>query len=379
MAWLLYLSARGAPLTPLQVAFLVTHGVGTGLTLLWWWALYRRLIGRPVGPSRDFVCALKEQPQIPPPPPNPNLDVWKPWFSLYGPLFLELKYGTGRIPTAWRARVHEAAAFRFYVEDRLPEAIEAAEKAIHNGTRPGLWAVKLLSIARAELDARENCVRIEQPPFVFELPAGDRGYDGLIGIAEACAARVRSLLGLPKQPTVFALLDEEQLRRDAGSSWGYMARKRAFSKICLLRPAGDGLLEASTGLLHEYVRLGVCLATAGRAPRWLTEGLAECVLLEIPEHVPGGPQPAIGLRRLRPSEKVLESMVRRSRLDAMADRGATAYGLVRRLLDTYGESAMRQFVTDLATRSEAKAFRSAFGLSQREFEREWAARAGEVA
>jgi len=379
MAWLLYFSARGAPLTSLQAALLVTHAVGAGLTLLWWWAFCRRLVGRPVGPSRDFVCALKEQPQTPPPPPNPNLEVWKPWFSLYGPLFLELNNATGRVPTAWRGRAHEYAAHRFYVEDRLTEAIRAAEQAIRNGTRPGLWAVKLLSIARAELGAREASKRVEHPPFVFELPETDDQYQALVEVADACSARVESMLGFARRPTMFTLLDPEDLRRDAGSRWGYLVPKKGFAKICLLRPSQDGRTEASIGLVQEYVRMALHELTHGRAPMWLTEGLADWMVCDVLAHVPTTEESPGQPRRLALSEKALDFMVRRSPIDRMAATGATAQGIVRHLIETYGEAAMAQFVRDLAHRTEARAFRAAFGQSQHQFERQWAARTKDVA
>jgi len=366
-----YFASHPWPLAPLEIALLLVQIVSAGLSLLWWWALYRRLIGRPVGPSVEFAASLRPRPEAPPPPPDPNLEVWKPWFRLYGPLFLELNNATGRIPTAWRGRAHEHAAYRFYMQDRLPEAVSSAQKALRCGTRPGLWVVKLMSIARAELDARESSRRVEHPPFVFELPEDDRQYDVLIQVAGACRARVESMLGFSPGATMFMLLNEEQLRRDAGSRWGYVAPKRGFVKICLLRSPQDGLAEASVGLVHEYVRLAVRTSSNGRAPDWLSEGLAQLVVSESVTGLFHAVTPPEAVRRLRPTERVLDFVWGRSRLDRMAAMGATASAIVRHIIDTYGESAVRQFVQGLAARSERSAFREAFGLSPRQFEHEW--------
>ncbi len=345
------------------------------------WGIMRRLVGRPVGPSTEFAAGLRPRPVTPPAPPDPNREVWKPWFRLYGPLFLELKYATGLVPDAWRGRVHEAAAYRLYMEDRLPEALEAAEKALRCGSRAGVWAVKLLSIAGAEVEAREQSTRVEAPPFAFELPADDRRFDALVEVAGLCGGRVEALLSYPKAPTTFTLLRAEELRRDAGSPWGYLAIKAPYRKICLLRPHEDAPLAASMALVYQYVVLAVHELSRGCAPRWLIDGLGQWMVREVLDAAPLPPSPP-PTPQLEPSsvaERTLELLVRGSRFDRLTASDATAHALVAHLIETYGEAAMAQFVANLAHQSEGRAFRRAFGVSQRRFEREWRRRAQKVA
>jgi hypothetical protein len=45
--------------------------------------------------------------------------------------------------------------------------------------------------------------------------------------------------------------------------------------------------------------------------------------------------------------------------------------VVERLLAHFGEAALREFVTRLATQSEGHAFGHTFGQSERRFEHEW--------
>ena len=327
-----------------------------------------RLSGRHVGPSRDFARALVPRPVALPPPPSPHRNRWQPWFRLWGPAWLDIRQGLATEPGFWPGYEHARMAYRAYLEDRLPECIAAAEKALSCGTRPRSWPARMVCAASVELEAREQAVRVARSPFVYELPADDRQYDSLMDVAEACHARMDALLWFRPRWVTVTLLHEQSIPRDAGSQWGYLALKAPWAKLCLLHPPDGGLAEASLGLVSEYVRLAAHTVSVGRAPTWLTQGLIEWAVAELLRQPLPPSTPAVCGQPLGASQRLLQAALGCSPLERLALAEGGAGRVVARLLASHQEGALRRFVESLATQSEESAFRRAFGRSEAAFE-----------
>jgi len=332
---------------------------------LLFWAVWRNWMGSPVGPRCEFGARLAPRPALPPPPPNPHLDATKPSFRLWGPVWLNRNYGTPCPSQFWLGHVHEHAAYRFYLRDDLPRTVWALGGAFQCGVRAGQWAAKLHALASAELAAREESVRIQDGPFTFELPPNEPVPQGLLAVAQATAALGRETLGFGPPPLMVTVLDDEDLPHDAGSRYAYLTRKRTGNQLCLLPNSTAKPYAAAEGFVWEYVRLALLELTGGRAPAWLTEGLAQWVASRVGVTVSGaGPptpwDPTLG-------ERALESVLGRSPIDCLVRRGMGEGDVVARLVEQFGTGALREFVHRLRDSGERIAFRRAFGVPQGSF------------
>ena len=277
-------------------------------------------------------------------------------------------------PTWAKQYVHGSAAYRLYMQDRLPEAAAACEAALAQGLQgQSSWPARLLYQVSAELEARDSSRRLERPPFVFELPADDPRYDRLIDLADRGAARVEKMLGFERPKTMFTLLPRGSLIQHTTARSGYMAPKEPYFKICLPRPAPQKIGEADATLVHEYTHVATYQLSDWHAPRWLGEGLAQwmedTVLgdVEFVEPlVPPGDFPPLGRieGRFHADGGVEGFDPRRWAYDA-------SLAAVRQLIAVHGEYDVREFLTRLAKESEGRAFQQAFGQSERHFEHEW--------
>jgi hypothetical protein len=346
---------------------IVLASIGVAIGLIQFYIVGRWLFGRPVGPGRAFGRALRPRPFVVPGPPSPARNRWRPWFLLWGPAWLDLKQGLATENDFWAMHFHQSLAYHFYLLDRLPECVAALEKALECGTRPEQWSARLFAMASAEQVAHEDARVVRAAPFTFELPADEPAFQSLVGVGESVRAHTERLLGFEPGPTLVTVLPEESLPRPVGSRWGYLADKTPYAKICLLRPAGDGVAEASEGLVSEYVRLALYETTQGRAPRWLIEGLIAVSLGRVlGKETPGEP-PGVPRRRL--SERALQAAVRCSPLQGLALRPTMDSAIVERLLGECGNEALGAFARGLATLDEGCAFREAFGESEKAFVR----------
>ena len=347
---------------------LAVAALGCALQAAPWVAIWLRLSGRPFGPSREWARQLRPRPASVPPPPDPGLNRWRPWLLLWGPGWLDLKHGLATESGFWASYGHQRRAYQLYLDGRLPEAVEAAQAALAHGTRAGMWAAKILALATAELAARENAAIVSRPPFVFELPADSPAYGSLLAVAEDCRNVLEATVGFRPERVTVTLLDDERLPRDAGSRWGYLVLGRGSTRICLLHPPADGLAEASRGLVSEYVRLALHTLTQGKAPRWLVAGLGQWAVCETlgATSQPDVPPPCPGPRSPR-SAAFFGRTFGFSPLDCLTASQLPPLTVIDRLLDRFGESALREFVGRLATEPEARAFLGTFGENQSRF------------
>lgn len=316
------------------------------------------------------------RPRVPSPPPDPVLNGWQLGFSHPGPPGIMHWRGLPADAEYWQGRVHESAAYRYYMDDHLPEAVEAAEKALAFGARPECWSAHMRYIAAAELEARQRASRPADQPLVFELPADDRSYDGLVDVAETCSTRVQAMLGFRPRSAMVTLLGEERLLSCPGSRWGYMALKTPYAKICLLRGASHGLYEPSVGLVHEYVRLAVYELSEWQAPHWLCEGLGWWFVRQfLPTDRPSDPDtpPSEERQPLREIDRAFDPEHGLSTCEELDPAWRQAESAVTQLIEAHGEPAVADFLASVAKRGEGRAFRAAFGRSRHQFEREWAA------
>jgi len=277
-------------------------------------------------------------------------------------------------PTWAKQYVHGLAAYRLYMQDRLPEAAAACEAALGQGLQGrSSWPARLLYQVSAELEARDSCRRVERPPFIFELPADDVRYDRFIDLADRCAARVEKMLGFERPKTMFTLLPRGSLIQHTSARHGYMAPKEPYFKVCLPRPAPQKIGEADATLVHEYTHVATYQLSDWHAPRWLSEGLAqwteETVLHDV-EFV--GPLVEPGdFPRLGQIEGRFHADGEFEGLDPREWAYDASLAAVRQLIAVHGEYDVREFLTCLARESEGRAFGHAFGQSERQFEREW--------
>ena len=342
---------------------------------LWIWINYglisRLLGGQGIGPRGEAVSARPRAWHIPPPPQNPNASVWRPWFMYPGPLFLELKFGLASVRGMWPGHVHELVAYRFYVEDRLPEAIEAAEQALEHGIRPACAGPRVRDLAIAEIEASATARLVTANPFTFELPGDTTIYDALADTAVACQAQLRELVGFEPRPTTVTLLPAGELAMGVDSRWGYVIPRRDYDRICVIRRRPEALAGAAASLVVEYAQLAPLKASAGNAPWWLAEGLGAWLARDMGFGDQHDDQARADHESAKLSVRVFNSAVVLSPIISVAISPAAALEIVDRLASVYGEAALGEFARGLATQPEVKAFRSAFGVSMRSFASQW--------
>jgi hypothetical protein len=275
-------------------------------------------------------------------------------------------------PTWATYYVHGLAAYRLYMQDRLAEAAEACEAALTQGLQgKSSWLARLLYEASAELEARDSSRRVEQTPFIFELPGDSHQYDGLVALADRSATRIEKMLGFERPKTMFTVLPVGSLIRYTDAAWGYMAPKDPYFKICLPASGPRGARETAPTLVHEYTHVAVYELSDWKVPRWLSEGLAqwmEAAVLGDEEEPVLGPD---DLPRLGTIEGRFSADGDFEGFDPREWAYDAALAAVKRLIAVHGEYDVREFLARLAKESEGRAFQGAFGQSERQFEREW--------
>jgi hypothetical protein len=352
---------------PLLLALRIAGFVLVAACVLLMWGVWRNWAGSPVGPRREFGASLAEPPGPLSRPPNPSLNVSKPWFRLWGPAWLDLQQGIMPPRRFWLGHVHDHAAYRFYLRDNLPRAVWALSGAMRCGVQAGQWAAQLHYLASAELSVREVATRVEHGPFTFGSPAPDPVPDSLRRVVDAAADVVRRLLGFEPPRLTITVLDDEELPHGVGSRYAYLARKSTGDQIYLLPDPARNPNAAAEGFVWEYVRLALAELARGRAPAWLMEGVAQWVAGEVGAPVP--PPEPVPEALLHPSagERMLESVFGRSSIDRAVRRGLSAGAVVARLIDRFGADRLWRFVRALRKVGEEAAFDDAFGMRQWSF------------
>ena len=306
------------------------------------------------------------------PPPEPHPEDFTGWPSGWRAFLLA--HGIPAESATWSTRyVHGLAAYRLYMQDRLPEALGAAQAGLAQGLdRGGAWIANLANTIAAELEARDSSRRLEHVPFIYELPQDGPRYDRLTDLANRCAAKVEQVLGFRRPATMFTLLAEGSLIRYTDSRYGYMAPKEPYFKICLPRPAPADLSRTDSALVHEYTHVAVHTLSDWHTPRWVNEGLAQWMEERVLDLETAGPL-------LPPGDHPHLGSVE-ARFHAHGDFGDfdpvryaydAALAAVRRLVAVHGEYDLRDFLARLAHESEGHAFGHTFGQSERRFEHEW--------
>jgi hypothetical protein len=291
--------------------------------------------------------------------------------SHWNPAVRHFAAGVG-LPAAenvWASAVHTYAAYDLYIADRLVEA-EAALRRTADARFS--WAPDLLYLISGELEARDFARRVERPPFIFELPADDPRYQQVVTVAEDCAERVEKMLEFERPATMVSLLERDSLLRRTRSHAGYMAPKEPYYKICLPRPRPDELDELAFSLIHEYMHIGIYELSDRRAPRWLSEGLAEWAEQNLLDTAPE--EELVLLEDEHPRLGHVEGIFHSGRSvddEEVEFAYAASYSAVTYLIALHGRYDVREFLVLLSQKDEGPAFRAAFGQSQRQFEHEW--------
>jgi len=271
----------------------------------------------------------------------------------------------------WEAAVHGNNAYGLYMEDRLPEAVKAIQRAMLGHAWPQ-WLGQLLYMTNGEMEARDFAKRVERPPFIYELPAEDPDAEALIGLVETHAARVEKLLAADRQPTLFTFPPPDSLLDRSDSRHGYMVPKLPYYKICLPYDPQEPLGPLARGLVHEYVHVLEGELSQGNAPRWLSEGLAEWADAELVDD--GEVDELVLLPGEHPGLSEIEGLFHAGHSvddEEMEFAYAGALSAVAFLIDRHGTWDARQFLVNLREQSEGHAFREAFGETQRAFEKAW--------
>jgi hypothetical protein len=299
-----------------------------------------------------------------PSPPDPSANIAQPWFRLWGPAWTNLQFAAVPPGRPWLAHLHERDAYRSYMRDDLAAAVRSAEAAIACGVRANQWAAQLHYLAAAERSARESAARVQHSPFTFESASGEPAPAELLRIVEATVESAREALGFEPGRITVTVLDDEELPHHVGSRYAYLTRRPTGDRICLLPNPMTRLEAAAEGFLREYVRLALDAPAAGRAPRWLLEGLTEWVAQKSDVPLPPAPPPAEAARRPSLGERTLERALGRSPIDCAVRRGLNPVAVVNQLHREHGSGGLRRFAEALRSMAEAPAFERAFGLRQ---------------
>lgn len=270
---------------------------------------------------------------------------------------------------AWASAVHAYSAYDLYIADRLVEAEAALRRTADAQVT---WVANLLYLISGELEARDFARRVERPPFIFELPADDPRYEQVVTVAEDCAERVEKMLESERPATMVSLLERDSLLRRTRSHAGYMAPKEPYYKICLPRPQPDEIEELAFPLIHEYMHIGIYELSDRRAPRWLSEGLAEWAEQNLLDTAPE--EELVLLKDEYPRLGHVEGIFHSGRSvddEEVEYAYAAAYSAVTHLVALDGRYDVREFLVLLSEKEEGPAFRAAFGQSQRQFEHAW--------
>jgi hypothetical protein len=288
--------------------------------------------------------------------------------------------GTGRFRDAlgmsttgnfWETVAHVNSAYELYMRDRLPQAAKALQRAMLGHASPR-WLGQLMYLTNGELEARDFSRRVERPPFIYELPQDGTEADGLIALTETHAARVEKLLAAERQPTLFTFLPPDSLASHSHSAHGYMVPKLPYYKVCLPYEPGEPLGALARGIVHEYVHVQEGELSQGNAPSWAKEGLANWADGELVDDEETNDLVLLADEYPRLSE--IEGLFNTD--DSVDDepRGyayAGALSAVTQLIERHGVWDVRDFLVRMRDESEGRAFRNAFGESERAFEKAW--------
>jgi hypothetical protein len=271
----------------------------------------------------------------------------------------------------WETVVHVNSAYELYMRDRLPEAARALQRAVLGHASPR-WLGQLMYLTNGELEARDFSRRVERPPFIFELSSDDPNADGLVELTEKYAARAEKLLAAERQRVLFTFLPPDSLVDRSRSRHGYMVPKLPYYKICLPWKPGEPSAPLARSLVHEYVHVLEGELSQGRAPRWLSEGLAEWADGELvdDDEVDDLVLLADEYPRLAEIEGLFHSGLSVDD-EQMEYAYAGALSAVTHLIARHGTWDVREFLARLRTEGEGRAFRNAFGESERAFEKAW--------
>ncbi len=301
----------------------------------------------------------------PPPPRDPVYDGGEPGHTSLDLPGTAVWRGVSGDAEYWRGHVHEQAAYRFYMDDRLPEAVEAAEEALECGTRHSMWPVKLLGLAIAELAAMDEGAHMQRLPFTFDVAA--IRAEPLAAEMSSLAERVESVLQVERPATRIAVLGEEPAEREVGSQWAYMAPKKDYLKVCVLQAATQDAETLSQAFTEEYARAIIHEVTDGRGPGVVLWGVPAWLART---DVGNGPTARghEGLR-LRDAEHALRPG---AGVDDQTFQAAvkTSLEVTGRLVDEHGTLALSEFVAALARWDLPRAFKRTFGRSYRSFARD---------
>ena len=271
----------------------------------------------------------------------------------------------------WEAAAHGYGAYALYMRDQLPEAAKAINIALRASAGSG-WLAQLLYLINGELEARDYARRVERSQFIFEVPRSSPQGDNLVELVEEYARRVEKLLDVPRQPTMFTLLPPDSLAEFSTSPHGYMVPKIPYFKVCLPHGEDEPPPELARGVVHEYLHVAESELSQGKAPRWLTEGLAEWADGELVDDeqvdewclLPGETP------RFEEIEGIFHSGLSVEDAD-MEYAYAAALSAVTYLIAKHGIYDVREFIARLKDEPEGRAFREAFGETKRDFERDW--------
>jgi hypothetical protein len=222
------------------------------------------------------------------------------------------------------------------------------------------------------MEARDFGERVERDPFLFEVPAADLQGGTLADLVEGCAADVEGLLKAERQPCLFTFLPPGSLAEMTDSPHGYMTPKLPYYKVCLPLEPDEPPASLAQALVHEYTHVLEAEVSQGRAPRWLSEGLAEWAEDALVDNPDG--EELILLEGEYPRLGEIEGLFHSGRSvdeDEMGYAYAGARGAVDHLVARHGMPDVVDFLHRLREEDEGRAFKAAFGESERAFEKAW--------
>ena len=274
------------------------------------------------------------------------------------PLEAALRYGPDAEATLLLAKIYDQ-------KDQTDRAITLLRRLLER--EPGHpEAAKLVQKLERERLAESGFWKDESRHFIVKY-RGARELElrrQVLALLEEIYDRVGGDLGhYPEEKITIILYPEERFQEATGAR--HWANGIFDGKIRLPLGSLDGRTRVLERLLaHEYTHALIHLATRGRSPRWLHEGLAQ---YEEGAVVLPGPLPGSEITLAE-----LESLLQDGDLDRARQGYQLALAVVRDLIARGGLSAVRELLSRLGEGDPAaSALSRVYGVSVTELERQW--------